>query len=83
MFNKYKINKKINVNSSNYFRNRLEVIIDETWKDYNPISLNYVIKGFYLIYLFPEEDFCLFNELPQEKLIIVYLTIIELKVIFI
>ena len=47
------------------------------------VSLDYIMKGFYRMYLFPEYDFCLFKEFPQDQLIKIRIDKIEIKVIII
>ena len=79
---KYKVDKSIEINENYYSQNYFYLEIDETWRDsfYFKISLGYIMNGFYKIYLYPEKDFCLFREFPQDKLIEANLTMVELKV---
>ena len=78
---KYKVNKAIEINKFYFGENKFFLKIDETFRiTYYKISLDYILNGFYKIYLYPEKDFCLFKEFPQDKLIEANLIMVELKV---
>ena len=76
------MNKSIEISKTHYEENKFILKIDETWRItyYNQIYLDYIMNGFYKIYLYPEKDFCLFKEFPQDKLIEAKMKMVELKV---
>ena len=71
----------MDINETYYDENKFYLLIDEIWRDsYYQISLDYILNGFYKIYLYPEKDFCLFKEFHKDKLIKANLFKVELKV---